>query len=133
MTLPRITLSEQGYGTFEDASHASGYALNESGRETASMGIAIGDYTHNGLLDLYNTTFSDDYNPLYRNDKDANFTDIAYEAGIAEVTIPFLGWGTSFFDYETTAGSISRCERAYLSCRRRQPSGHTWPSVPALS
>jgi hypothetical protein len=97
---PNYLYLNKGDGTFEDASYASGYALNESGRETASMGIAVGDYTHNGRLDLYNTTFSDDYNPLYRNDGDANFTDIAYEAGIAEATIPFLGWGTSFFDYD---------------------------------
>ena len=97
---PNYLYLNKGDGTFEDASYASGYALNESGRETASMGIAVGDYTHNGLLDLYNTTFSDDYNPLYRNDKDANFTDIAYEMGIAEITVPFLGWGTSFFDYD---------------------------------
>ncbi len=97
---PNYLYINKGDGTFEDASFASGYALNESGRETASMGIAAGDLTHNGRIDLYTTTFSDDYNPLYRNDGDANFTDIAYQAGIAEVTIPFLGWGTSFFDYD---------------------------------
>lgn len=97
---PNYLYLNKGDGTFEDASFASGYALNESGRETASMGIGVGDITHNGLLDIYNTTFSDDYNPLYRNDGDANFTDISYQAGIAEVTIPFLGWGTSFFDYD---------------------------------
>src|SRR5580658_3432435 len=33
-----------GDGTFEDQSYTSGYALNENGRETASMGIAVGDY-----------------------------------------------------------------------------------------
>ncbi len=97
---PNFLYLNHGDGTFEDASFVSGYALNESGRETASMGIAVGDYLHNGLLDVYNTTFSDDYNPLYRNDGDANFTDISYEAGIAEPTIPFLGWGTSFFDFD---------------------------------
>jgi hypothetical protein len=97
---PNYLYLNKGDGAFEDASFASGYALNESGRETASMGIAVGDYTHNGLLDIYNTTFSDDYNPLYRNEGDANFTDISYQAGIAEPTIPFLGWGTSFFDYD---------------------------------
>ncbi len=64
------------------------------------MGIGAGDLTHNGRVDLYTTTFSDDYNPLYRNDGDANFIDISYQAGIAEVTYPFLGWGTSFFDYD---------------------------------
>ncbi len=97
---PNYLYLNKGDGTFEDASYASGYALNETGRETASMGIAAGDYTHNGLIDLYNTTFSDDYKVLYRNDGDANFTDISYQAGIAEVTVPFLGWGTSFFDYD---------------------------------
>ena len=97
---PNYLYLNKGDGTFEDASLPSGYALNASGRETASMGIASGDYSHNALIDLYNTTFSDDYNPLYRNDGDANFTDISYEMGIAEPTIPFLGWGTSFLDYD---------------------------------
>jgi hypothetical protein len=97
---PNYLYLNKGDGTFEDASFASGYALNESGRETASMGIAAGDLLHNGRIDLYNTTFSDDYNPLYRNDGDGNFTDTSYQDGIAEPTIPFLGWGTAFFDYD---------------------------------
>lgn len=97
---PNYLYINKGDGTFEDDSFASGFALNESGRETASMGIGAGDLTHDGRVDLYTTTFSDDYNPLYRNDGDANFTDTAYQAGIAEVTYPFLGWGTSFFDYD---------------------------------
>ena len=97
---PNYLYINKGDGTFEDASFSSGYALNESGRETATMGIAAGDRLHNGRLDLYNTTFSDDYKPLYRNDGDGNFTDIAFEAGIAEITVPFLGWGTGFFDYD---------------------------------
>jgi hypothetical protein len=97
---PNYLYINKGDGTFEDASYASGYALNEDGRETASMGIAVGDYLNNGLLDLYNTVFSDDYNPLYRNEGGANFTDVSYQAGIAEVTIPFLGWGTGFLDYD---------------------------------
>jgi enediyne biosynthesis protein E4 len=97
---PNYLYLNKGDGTFEDASYVSGYALNESGHETASMGIAIGDYRNNGLLDLYNTVFSDDYNPLYRNEGDANFTDVSYRMGIAEVTIPFLGWGTGFLDYD---------------------------------
>jgi len=97
---PNYLYLNKGNGTFEDDSYASGYALNENGRETASMGIAVGDYRNTGLLDLYNTVFSDDYNPLYRNDGDANFTDVSYRLGIAEVTIPFLGWGTGFVDYD---------------------------------
>ena len=97
---PNYLYINQGNGTFEDDSYASGYALNENGRETASMGIAVGDYRNNGLLDLYNTVFSDDYNPLYRNEGDANFSEISYQTGLAEVTIPFLAWGTGFLDYD---------------------------------
>jgi enediyne biosynthesis protein E4 len=97
---PNYLYLNKGNGTFEDISYASGYAFNENGRETASMGVAIGDYRNNGLLDLYNTVFSDDYNPLYRNDGDGNFTDVSYAMGIAEITIPFLGWGTGFLDYD---------------------------------
>ncbi|WP_414649384.1 CRTAC1 family protein [Edaphobacter sp.] len=97
---PNYLYINKGNGTFEDDSYASGYALNENGRETASMGIAYGDYRNNGLVDFYNTTFSDDYNPLYRDDGDANFTDVSYQMGVAEPTIPFLGWGDAFLDYD---------------------------------
>jgi hypothetical protein len=97
---PNYLYVNKGDGTFEDDSYASGYALNENGRETASMGIAVGDYRNNGWLDLYNTVFSDDYNPLYRNEGGANFTDVSYQMGIAVPTFPFLGWGTGFLDFD---------------------------------
>ncbi len=97
---PNYLYINKGDGTFEDESYPSGYALNKDGRETASMGIAVGDYRNNGLLDIFNTTFSDDYKVLYRNDGEANFTDVSYDVHIAEMTIPFLGWGTAFLDYD---------------------------------
>lgn len=93
-------------GTFEDDSYSSGYALDESGRETASMGIAVGDYHNNGLLDLYNTTFSDDYNPLYRNDGDASFTDVSYQMKIADPTIPLWAGAMVLWIMTTTAGKV---------------------------
>src|SRR5436305_4091926 len=97
---PNYLYINKGNGTFENSSYASGYALNENGKETASMGIAVGDYLNNGWLDLYNTVFSDDYNQLYKNENEANFSDVSYPSGIAEVTITFLGWGTGFLDYD---------------------------------
>ena len=97
---PNYLYLNRGDGTFEDVSYASGYALNEAGRETASMGIAVGDIRNNGMLDVFNTTFSDDYKPLYRNEGDANFTDISYHIGLGEITVPFLSWGDAFFDYD---------------------------------
>jgi hypothetical protein len=97
---PNYLYLNKGDGTFEDVSYASGFALNEAGRETASMGIAVGDYENNGMLDIFDTTFSDDYKPLYHNEGDANFTDISYHVGLGEVTVPFLSWGDAFMDYD---------------------------------
>jgi len=97
---PNYLYINKGDGTFDDQSYPSGYALNREGRETAAMGIAVGDDRNNGQLDVFNTTFSDDYKVLYRNDGDANFTDVSDEAHIADMTIPFLGWGTAFLDYD---------------------------------
>ncbi|HEY1985962.1 MAG TPA: CRTAC1 family protein [Terracidiphilus sp.] len=97
---PNYLYLNKGDGTFEDVSYASGFALNEAGRETASMGIAVGDYENNGMLDIFDTTFSDDYKPLYHNEGDANLTDISYHLGIAEVSVPFLSWGDAFLDYD---------------------------------
>jgi enediyne biosynthesis protein E4 len=87
-------------GTFEDVSYLSGFAVNEEGRAQASMGIGVGDYNRDGKLDLFITTFSDDYKTLYRNDGGANFTDVSFRAGLGNPTIPFLAWGAGFLDYD---------------------------------
>jgi len=97
---PNYMYLNKGDGTFEDVSYSSGFALNEAGRETASMGIAVGDYENNGQLAIFDTTFSDDYKPFYRNEGDGNLTDISYQLGIAEISVPFLSWGDAFFDYD---------------------------------
>jgi enediyne biosynthesis protein E4 len=97
---PNYLYRNKHNGTFEDVSYASGFALSEDGREQASMGIAIGDYQRNGRIDLFTTTFSDDYKTLYRNDGQGNFSDVTYQAGLAGPTIPFLAWGTGFLDFD---------------------------------
>ena len=97
---PNYLYINKGDGTFEDRSYVSGFALNNDGREIASMGLAVGDYMNNGLVDLLVTDFSDDYKALYRNDGDASFTELAGQAGITEMAVPFLGWGDGFLDYD---------------------------------
>jgi hypothetical protein len=99
-SVPNYLYHNRHNGTFEDVSYASGFALSEDGREQASMGIAIGDYNRDGKVDLFTTTFSDDYKTLYRNDGGGSFTDVTYRAGLAIPTIPFLSWGTGFLDFD---------------------------------
>jgi len=97
---PRYLYRNLGNGTFEDISYASGFALSESGREQASMGIAVGDYDNDGKVDLYVTNFSDDYNTLFHNEGGGNFLDLSFQLGVGEPTIPFLAWGTGFIDFD---------------------------------
>jgi len=97
---PKQLYINKGNGTFEEIGYPSGVALNENGREQAGMGLAVGDYDNDGRLDFHITNFSDDSNVLYHNDGDNNFTDVTFQAGLGEVSIPFLGWGTSFVDYD---------------------------------
>ncbi len=97
---PKQLYINLGNGTFEEIGYASGIALNENGREQAGMGLGVGDFDNDGLVDFHITNFSDDSNTLYRSDGDANYTDITFQSGLGEPTIPFLGWGTSFLDYD---------------------------------
>jgi len=115
---PNYLYRNKGDGTFEDLSFESGYAVNADGRETATMGIAVGDYRNNGKLDILGTDFSDDYDVLYRNDGSLSFTDVSYDVGIAEPSIPFLGWGDGFIDYDNDGW-----KDAFIA------NGHAYPQV----
>jgi hypothetical protein len=97
---PKQLYVNLGGGKFEEVGYPSGVALNENGREQAGMGLGVGDYDNDGRVDFYVTNFSDDSNTLYHNDGEGNFTDVTFQAGHGEPTIPFLGWGASFLDYD---------------------------------
>jgi hypothetical protein len=97
---PNYLYINKGNGTFDDQSYTSGYALNADGRDVANMGIAAGDYENNGHLDIVNTTFSDDYDVVFKNDGTGSFNDVSYEVNVAQVTIPFVGFGDGFLDYD---------------------------------
>lgn len=115
---PNQLYINKGNGTFEESGYPSGVAVNENGREQAGMGLGIADYDNDGRLDFYITNFSDDSNTLYRNDGEGNFIDVTFQAGHGEVTIPFLGWGTSFLDYDNDGW-----QDIFVA------NGHVYPSV----
>lgn len=90
----------RGDGTFEDASYGTGFGLNEDGREVAAMGVAVGDYMNNGLLDFAISDFSDESKLLFRNQGKGGFNEVSMRSGIGKASIPFLGWGDGFLDYD---------------------------------
>jgi hypothetical protein len=97
---PSFLYQNQKDGTFKDVAFPMGVAVSEDGAEQGCMGVAVGDYNGDGRLDLYVTTFAEEYYPLRRNDGPAGFTDVSFKSGTAPSSMPYVGWGTAFLDYD---------------------------------
>src|SRR4029453_9823247 len=76
-----------------------GVAVSEDGAEQGSMGVAVGDYDNSGRFSIWVTNFSEEYNALYHNDGD-HYTDVSFRSKTAAVSLPYVGWGNAFFDYD---------------------------------
>lgn len=96
---PNFLHVNQKDGTFKEVAFPSGVAVSEDGSEQGSMGIAVGDYDNSGRFSLYVTNFSEEYNNLFRNEGD-HFVDVAFRSKTAPSSLPLVGWGTAFFDYD---------------------------------
>jgi enediyne biosynthesis protein E4 len=118
---PKFLYKNEGGGKFKEVGLESGTAVSEDGSEQASMGIAIGDYLHNGRPSLYVTNFSDEYDLLFRNEGNWNFTDVSYSSGVALPSLPWVKWGTAFFDADNDG---------WLDLVA--VSGHVYPQVDTL-
>ena len=86
-------------GTFTDVAIASGTAYDENGNPQAGMGVAVGDYNRDGLLDVLKTHFADDIPALYRNLGKGLFEDVASAAGLAAVN-RYVEWGAGMPDLD---------------------------------
>jgi hypothetical protein len=97
---PNFLYRNDGKGHFTELGFLAGTAVSQDGSEQAGMGVALGDYLHTGRLSIFVTHFSEEYAALFRNDGGISFTDVSFQAGIATATIPYVGWGTAFFDFD---------------------------------
>ncbi|MGA7524675.1 MAG: CRTAC1 family protein [Acidobacteriaceae bacterium] len=86
-------------GTFRDIAIEAGVAFSPDGKPQAGMGVTVGDYNRDGLLDIAKTNFAGDTDSLYANLGDFNFEDRTYQAGLGMNT-RYLGWGIGFFDMD---------------------------------
>lgn len=91
-------------GTFEDVSHASLVADYRG-----AMGIAISDWDNDADLDMFITHWIAQENALYNNLKSQlgqsvtnslRFMDQADRFGLGQIALDYIGFGTSFFDFD---------------------------------
>jgi hypothetical protein len=97
---PSMLYHNNCHGGFDEVGAQSGVAFSADGREQAGMGIDTADYDNDGWSDIAKTNFSDDSNNLYHNDHNDKFTDLGGAAGFGPVSIPFLGFGVKFLDFD---------------------------------
>ena len=86
-------------GTFSEDALFSGVGYNENGRAEAGMGVDFSDVNMDGWLDLFVTNFSGESNTLYINDKSGSFVDQTFRAGLGQLSLNYLGFGTKFVDF----------------------------------
>ena len=90
----------RGDGTFEDVALLSGVAFNESGRAEGGMGVDFGDFDNDGALDIFVTNYELESNTIYRATGRELFADVTYISGMGVPSLPYVGFGTAFVDYD---------------------------------
>jgi enediyne biosynthesis protein E4 len=99
-TMPNFLFHNAGGLRFTETGLASGIALASDGRARAGMGIDTGDYDGDGRLDLVVTNLDFEMHTLDRGLQRGLFGYATIESGIGFPTLPFVGFGVAFLDFD---------------------------------
>ena len=97
---PNLLWRNLGNGRFAETAVQANAAFSADGLEQASMGVDAGDLRNRGLLDIFVTNFSGQGSELYLNSASHVFEDDTWRAGIAKVSLPYLGWSANMADFD---------------------------------
>jgi enediyne biosynthesis protein E4 len=98
ISMNRFFLNQKN-GTFLDQS-----AQTLTSENKGSMGLAIADYDGDGSLDFFVSHWLSQGDSLYQNLladlRQLQFTDVAEITNLAYVSLPTVGWGCAFLDFD---------------------------------
>jgi len=97
---PNFLFRNTGTGAFEEVGLPAGVSLAADAKPRAGMGTAFGDYDGDGRLDLVVTNHEFEMHSLFRNLGGGVFTDVTLESGLGPATLPYVGFGVAFLDYD---------------------------------
>ena len=98
--MPNFLFHNSGHMRFTETGLASGIAVGADGKARAGMGIDAGDYDGDGRLDLVITNLDFEMHSLHRGLEHGLFGYTTMESGIGFPTLPFVGFGVAFLDFD---------------------------------
>ena len=99
-TTPNFLYHNEGNGVFKETALTAGVSVAADGRPRAGMGTDFGDYDNDGRLDLFVTNHELETHTLFRNLGRGLFAETTTESGVGVETLPYVGFGAQFFDYD---------------------------------
>jgi hypothetical protein len=102
-TTPNFLFHNEGRGTFSEVALLAGVSVASDGRPRAGMGTDFGDYDGDGRLDLFVTNHELETHTLFRNLGKGLFEEATARSGVGIATLPYVGFGTLFFDADHDA------------------------------
>lgn len=98
--VPNFLFHNEGNGKFREVALLAGVSVASDGKARAGMGTDFGDYDGDLRLDLFVTNHEFETHSLFRNLGNGLFGDVTAESRIGPPTLPLVGFGTVFFDYD---------------------------------
>ncbi len=102
-TQENFLFENDGRGHFDEVALLAGLAVDFKGNAQASMGVELVDLDQDGRLDLYVTSFAEEFATYYRNLGSGSFEDATLRAGASEATFPHVTWGVAAADFDNNS------------------------------
>jgi hypothetical protein len=99
-SMPNFLFHNTRDGRFAEIGLRAGVAVATDGRARAGMGTDAADYDGDGRLDLVVTNLDFETHSLYRGLGERLFSYATLESGIGFATLPFVGFGAVFLDFD---------------------------------
>jgi hypothetical protein len=99
-SVPNFLFHNNRNGTFDEVGFRAGVSLGAEGRPLAGMGTDMAEMDGDGLPDIIVTNLDRETHSLYRNLGKGLFSNVTFESGVGHATLPFVGFGVAFLDYD---------------------------------
>jgi len=99
-TTPNFLYHNEHGKTFKEVGLLAGVSVASDGMPRAGMGTDFGDFDGDGRLDIFVTNHELEGHTLFRNLGASLFEDLTFKSGVGPATLPFVGFGALFLDYD---------------------------------